>query len=71
MAGLKILPIRKKSIEKMCTTTQCSNKKQYTEKTKKDMTYPQEDFLTTTTTMVEEKNNKLNKNFFIINDNFV
>jgi hypothetical protein len=54
MAGLKILPIRKKSIEKMCTTTQCSNKKQYMEKTKKEMTYPQEDFLTTTT-IVEEK----------------
>lgn len=50
MAGLKILPIRKKSIEKMCTNAQCSsNKKQYIENTKKDMIYPQEDFLTTTT----------------------
>lgn len=48
MAGLKILPIRKKSIEKTCSTTFC--KKQMNDDKKKEMTYPLEYFLIPTIT---------------------
>lgn len=56
MAGLKILPIRKKSIEKACTTIYCkTDKQQSVENSKKDMAYPQEYFLTEHPTILEEK----------------
>lgn len=56
MAGLKILPIRKKSIEKCFIQIECKRNKKSLENTKRaDMTYPQEYFLMPTTRTVEEK----------------